>query len=33
MVRRVDKQVSDDHLAYAIERGESRRQIARRSQG
>ena len=33
MVRRIDKCVGEVHIAYAIERGEERRQIVNRSQG
>ena len=33
MVRRIDKCVGEAHIAYAIERGEERRQIVNRSQG
>jgi SpoVK/Ycf46/Vps4 family AAA+-type ATPase len=33
MVRRMDRLVTDAHLEYSIDRGESRRQIVRRSQG
>lgn len=33
MVRLMDKQVTEDHVSYGIERGESRRQIVRRSLG
>lgn len=32
MVRQMDKQVNEHHLAYGIERGEARRQIVRTSQ-
>ena len=33
MVRRLDKRVGPEHIEYAIDRGEARRQIVRRSQG
>lgn len=33
MIRRMDKTVQEQHLAYGIERGEARRQIVRSSQG
>ena len=33
MVRRLDKSVSSEHVAYAIDLGEARRQIVRRSLG
>ena len=33
MVRRLDKSVTSEHIAYAIDLGEARRQIVRRSLG